>query len=180
MKYPAEFPAEVQDRIETEKIRAYRDLRVSPLVPVGLELFKVVDRCIMRIFRAYAKEACELRPRFRWTIERVDRDAEEFLRRLVITVVEEEAPQLRTSWLSDWVRPPGSATVQRLKDSPEWKEYEDMLLNAPSQTSLPAPAEPQGAEGTEPPIGASKRGRPRKDEERKAIRRKKDEASRGS
>ena len=158
MKYPAEFPAKVQDRIETEKVRAYRDLRVSPLVPVGPELFRVVDRCIMRIFRTYAKEACELRPRFP-TIDRVDRDAEEFLRRLVITVVEEKAPQLRGLWLDDLTGPAGSATLRRLKDSPEWKEYEDMLLNAPSQT-------PGGGKGG---------GRPRKDEERKAIRRKKDE-----
>ena len=174
MKYPAEFPAEVQDRIETEKIRAYRDLRVSPLVPVGLELFSVVDRCIMRIFRTYAKEACELRPRFP-TVERVNRDAEGFLRRLVITVVEEKAPQLRGLWLDDLTEPAGSATVRRLKDSPEWKEYEDMLLNAPSQTPSPAPAQPRRTETTEPQIGGSKGGRPRKDEERKAIRRKKDE-----
>jgi hypothetical protein len=136
MKYPAEFPAEVQDRIETEKIRAYRDLRASPLVPVGLELFSVVDRCIMRIFSAYAKEACELRAPRGWTMDKVNRDAEEFLRQSVIMVVREKAPQLRGLWLDDWL--PGSATVRRLVEcSPEWKQFQEDLLteNRQAQSS---------------------------------------------
>src|SRR5258708_3954367 len=97
--YPSELPPEARDRIERDKIRAYREL-----LPRSVYDFKEQDlavRCIMRIFLAFAKEACALRKERGWTIERIERESKEFLRRLTIMGVFDKFPGLDRHWVSN-------------------------------------------------------------------------------
>lgn len=86
----------------------------------------------MRIFLAFAKEACALRKERGWTIERIERESEEFLRCLTITVVSDKFPDLNRPWISNWNGSINSDVVRRFRESAEWKEYEELLLATPA------------------------------------------------
>jgi hypothetical protein len=90
MNYPSEFSLEARDRIETEKIEAYRQLLPSRVYDSN-ELDSAI-RCIMRIFLAFAKEACAIRKERGWAIERVQCEAKQFLRHLKIMVFSDKFP----------------------------------------------------------------------------------------
>src|SRR6266581_3382281 len=98
--YPSEFSPEARDRIEREKIRAYREL--LPSTAYGFNEQNLAIPCIMQIFLAFAKEACAIRKERGWTIERIERESKEFLRRLTITVVFDKFPGLDRHWISNW------------------------------------------------------------------------------
>jgi hypothetical protein len=89
-------------------------------------------RCIMRIFRAFAKEACALRKERGWTIERIQSESKEFLRRLTIMIVFDKFPGLDRHWISNWNGSINSDVERRFWDSAEWKAYEDLLLATPA------------------------------------------------
>ncbi len=135
--HPSEFSPEARDRVEREKIRAYRELLPNSAYDYNDQNLAIP--CIMRIFLAFAREACALRSERGWTIERVERESKEFLRRLTIMVVFDQFPDLNQHWISNWNGSINSDVARRFKESVEWKEYEELLL------ATPAPA----AEGSE-------------------------------
>jgi transcriptional regulator with XRE-family HTH domain len=126
LDYPREFSLEARDRIEREKIRASREL--LPTGPYAFEDQELAVRCIMRIFLAFAKEACALRTEHGWTLDRVQREADEFLRRLTITVVFAKFPGLEGYWINNLNGSILSDVEHRFKVSPEWAQYEELLL----------------------------------------------------
>jgi len=128
LDYPSEFSPEARDRIEKEKIRASREL-----LPSSVYEFKDQDlgiRCIMRIFLAFAKEASALRKEHGWTLDHVQREADEFLRRLTITVVFSKFPGLDRHWISNWNGSILPDLERRFKASPLWGQYEELLLQS--------------------------------------------------
>jgi hypothetical protein len=124
--YPSEFSPEARDRIEKEKILTYRELLPSSVYDFHEQGLAI--RCIMRIFLAFAKEACALRAKHGWTIERVERESKEFLRRLTIMVVFDKFPGRDRHWISNWNGSIDSDVARRFRESAEWKEYEELLL----------------------------------------------------
>ena len=126
LDYPHEFPPEARDRVEREKIRASREL-----LPASTYDFKdqeVAVRCIMWIFLTFAGELCAVRSEKGWTLERVQREAEEFLRRVTITIVFAKFPGCDRHWISNWNGSIESNMERRLKGSPEWAQYEELLM----------------------------------------------------
>jgi hypothetical protein len=126
LDYPHEFPPEARDRVEKEKIRASREL-----LPASTYDFKdqeVAVRCIMWIFLTFAGELCAVRSENGWTLERVQREAEEFLRRVTITIVFAKFPGCDRHWISNWNGSIETNMERRLKGSPEWAQYEELLL----------------------------------------------------
>ncbi len=127
--YPSEFSPEARDRIEKEKIRVYRELLPSSVY--GFNEQALAIRCVMRIFLAFAKEACALRKERGWTIERIERESDEFRRKLTITVLHDKFPDLYRPWISNWNGSVASDVERRFRETPEWKEYEELLLTTP-------------------------------------------------
>lgn len=127
--YPSEFLPEARDQIEKEKIRVYRELLPSSVYDSKEQDLAI--RCIMRIFLAFAKEACALRKERGWTIERVERESKKFLRRLTSMVVFDKFPGLDRHWISNWGGSIASDVERRFRASVEWKEYEELLLATP-------------------------------------------------
>jgi hypothetical protein len=126
---PREFPPEARDRIEKERIRTSRELLPSNVYDSKDQDLAV--QCIMRIFLAFAKEVCALREKHGWTLDRVQREAEEFLRGLTITVVFTKFPGLDRHWISNRNGSIAPDVERRFKASPEWKQYEGFLLASP-------------------------------------------------
>lgn len=126
LHYPHEFPSEARDRIEREKIRACREL-----LPASAYEFKdqeLAIRCIMRIFLTFAQELCVFRNEHGWPLDRIQREGEEFLRKLTITVVFEKFPGCDRHWISNWNGSVEPDMEHRFKASPEWTQYEELLL----------------------------------------------------
>ena len=117
--------------------------------------------CIMRIFLAFAKEACALRRERGWTIDRVQGEAEEFLRRLTIRVVFDKFPGLDQYWTSNWDGSIAPDVERRFRASAEWKEYEELLLSTPDEAERLR----TNANQTEPSKAAEKIGLYRSDPE---------------
>ncbi|HKW35535.1 MAG TPA: helix-turn-helix transcriptional regulator [Candidatus Acidoferrum sp.] len=126
LKYPDHLSPEARDRIEKEKIRASKEL--LPASAYDFNDQELAIRCIMRIFLAFAKEACVLRSEHGWTLDRVQREADEFLRKLTITVVSDKFPGLYQHWISNWDGSISGDVKRHLKSSPEWAQYEELLL----------------------------------------------------
>ena len=82
----------------------------------------------MQIFLVFATEACALRSGLGWSLDRVQREAEEFLRKLTITVIFAKFPGCDRVWISNWNGSIQSQLDRRFKTSPEWMEYEELLL----------------------------------------------------
>lgn len=135
--YPSDFSPGARDRIEKEKIRAYRDL-----LPSSVYDFKDRDlaiRCVMRIFLSFAKEACELRIEHGWTIERIENESKEFWRRLTLMVLFDKFTGLHSIWISNWDGSVRSDVERQCRASAEWTEYEELLLATPlAATRKPA------------------------------------------
>lgn len=137
--YPSDFSPGARDGIEKEKIRAYRELLPSSVYDSRDRALAI--RCIMRIFLAFAKEACVCRKDRGWTIERIENESKEFWRRLTIMVVFDKFPGLDRLWISNWDGSVASDVERQCRASPEWTEYEELLLATPiAETTNPAPS----------------------------------------
>lgn len=149
LDYPRELSQDARDRVEKAKIRASREL--LPAICYDFKDEDLAVRCIMRIFLVFAREACALRSGLGWSLDRVQREAEEFLRKLTITVTFAKFPGCHRVWISNWNGSIQSELDRHFKASPEWVEYEEMLLaddaqKSPSaQNSEKTPADTDGA-----------------------------------
>src|ERR1039458_4598607 len=85
----------------------------------------------MRVFGTFVEEACALRQERGWTIDRVKRECNDFLRILTIEVVRDEFPDLNGHWINDWNGSVASDVERRFRTSAEWKQYEKLLLAPP-------------------------------------------------
>src|SRR5436190_19540001 len=99
MDYPQELSAQARARVETERLRANRDLdesgkrpraqtqRRRSYGPSGLhwtDAEKDLHNYILRVFLAFAREACELGKRGIWSVDHIRSETDEFLRRFTI------------------------------------------------------------------------------------------------
>jgi DNA-binding transcriptional regulator YiaG len=91
MEYPKDFPVKAEARVEIEKMLAERMFDASKAIFIR-DYERDKDRrfvtallidCILRVFAAFGKEACDLGKSGAWTASVVDGHAREFLRKLV-------------------------------------------------------------------------------------------------
>jgi hypothetical protein len=155
--FPREFSSSAIARVEAERIRAIRELdairagelpRPPALPGRSFHVYwsdddDVLHRCILRIFLAFAYQACGLGRQGTWTIDRVRSEAAEFLRRLTIDLFYSKGSGSYHSGLDG-----GSLSVKlkrRFEASEEWRKYEDeLLLVAEQQVAQPTEPEPRG------------------------------------
>ncbi len=156
LDYPREFSQDAKDRVEKAKIRASREL--LPAIRYDFKDEDLAVRCIMQIFLAFAREASALRSGLGWSLDRVQREAEEFLRKLTIKVTFAKFPGCDRVWISNWNGSIQPELDRRFKTSPEWMEYEELLLADDAQK----PASKQSA-------GTAEQSRPAENSEKIAA-----------
>jgi hypothetical protein len=137
MKYPSEFPQDARARVETETLRAYAALEQEVR---GIESWRrdvPFIRCVMRVFIAFAREACEFGKKsnhWAWSDSELDQRCRDFLLMIVIDAWEDKAKDLGIrkmfSSTHNWGYSLDDGARRKIENSPEWKEYQDLLLDA--------------------------------------------------
>jgi len=137
MKYPSEFPQDARARVETEALRAYAVLEQEVR---GIESWRrdvPFIRCIMRVFIAFAREACAFGKKSNlpvWSDSELDQRCRDFLLSIVVDLWEDKAKDLgiRKMFSSphNWGYSLDDGARRKIENSPEWKEYQDLLLDA--------------------------------------------------
>jgi hypothetical protein len=137
MQYPSRLPQDARARVEAEKLRAYAALEQEVR---GIESFRrgaPFIRCVMRVFIAFAREACEFGKksnRWEWSDSELDQRCREFLLSIVIDAWEEKAKDLGISKMFSsphhWGYSLNDEARRQIEKSPEWKQYQELLLDA--------------------------------------------------
>jgi hypothetical protein len=155
MEYPREFSRKARNRIEIENILARRELeKARQTLPLpdwspnssctSSNFQKAFISAILRVFLVFVEEAVAISRAGKWALDRVDRESQEFLMRSTTDFYYYEeghdrarnrVPEVANNWgggLVEWVQ-------REFKKTPEWRRYQDLLLNA---ASLNAPSAP--------------------------------------
>jgi hypothetical protein len=132
--YPPEFPAAARAMVAAKKIVAAREfaekrqgLRRDAEVEVALRVY------ILQVFLSFAEGAFELGRQGVWSIDQVEEQAREFLRRTAIEANAEmgfdRAGHQLSPMFGKWGGHILPETQQKLEKTPEWKQYTDGLLD---------------------------------------------------
>jgi hypothetical protein len=145
MKYPSEFPQDARARVETETLRAYAALEQEVR---GIESSRrdiPFIRCIMRVFIAFAREACEFGKKshhWAWSDSELDQRCRDFLLMIVVDAWENKAKDLGIrkmfSSTHNWGYSLDDGARRKIECSPQWKGYQDLLLEALESQSVRA------------------------------------------
>jgi hypothetical protein len=148
MKYHSEFPRDARARVEAETLRAYRLLGKDVR---GVEAWRREGqfiRCVMRVFLGFAREACEFGKdsgRRAWSDRELDQRCREFLLMIVVDAWEEKGKDLgiRKPFSSphNWGYSLDDDARRNIEKSPEWEQYQELLLEAFEAQSARAPAQ---------------------------------------
>jgi hypothetical protein len=131
--FPREFSSAARAQVVAKKILAGRDFeekkRSVRLVP---EIESALRTYILQVFLSFAEDACELGRQGVWGVERVEREAREFLRLVAIEAGGEKGFDRSGRALRSMIGHWGGAIlpeVQReFEKSPEWRKFTDELL----------------------------------------------------
>jgi len=136
MKYRSEFPPEARARVEAETLRAYAALEQDVRgVESGRRDVPFI-RCVMRVFITFAREACEFGKKSNhraWSDRELDQRCRDFLLWIVIDAWEDKAKDLGIRKMfssSGWGYSIREEDRRRIEKSPEWKQYQELLLDA--------------------------------------------------
>jgi hypothetical protein len=149
MDYPREFPKESRAKVEAEKVRAGRDFETAVKgARWRADEQKHLRTYILRVFLVFGSEAREKRL---WPIDEMDRRCREFLRRFTIEArFQKGHGRDLGDMTSNWTGSILSEVQAEFEASPEWKRYEDLLLEvADSRTGGPDLAPGPRAENPE-------------------------------
>lgn len=127
MDYPQGFPAESRAKVEAAKIRAGREFdSMRTKVRWKSEIEALFWTYVLTPFLVFAREAYGLRL---WTIDKMDQNCREFLRRLAIAAYYEKG---KAAGLSDMIdnfscdiRWEAEQVIQKTS---QWRKYENILL----------------------------------------------------
>jgi hypothetical protein len=131
--YPPEFPQKSRALVLAESIRAARDFDEAKQQARFLSAIEgPLRNYILRVFIVFVREAGELGRQRLWTVDRVESESREFLRQYTICARYEKGGDRSGNRLGEMVSNWGGdilPEIQRaFEQSPEWKEYEDILL----------------------------------------------------
>jgi hypothetical protein len=144
VQYPSEFPHDARARVEAETRRAYIALEQDV---GGMENWRrnvPFLRCVMRIFLAFAGEACEFGMKSHhpaWSDCELDQRCRDSLLEIVIDAWEHKAKDLGINKMfssQGWGYSINDDDRRRIEKSPEWKQYQDLLIEAFDAQSAPA------------------------------------------
>jgi hypothetical protein len=149
MKYHSEFPRVARARVEAETLRAYSALEQEVQGTASRRRDGPFIRCVMRVFLVFAREACEFGKKSghrAWSDRELDRRCRDFLLEIVIDAWEDNAKDLgirRIFSAGGWGYSLDDDVRRQIEKSPEWKQYQELLLDAfesQSQSHPPRPA----------------------------------------
>lgn len=144
MQYLSEFPHDARARVEAETRRAYIALEQDVR---GMESWRrnvPFLRCVMRIFLAFAREACEFGKKSHhpgWSDCELDQRCRDFLLEIVVDAWEHKANALgvRKVFSSHgWGYSINDEDRRKIEKSSEWKQYQELLIEAFDAQSAPA------------------------------------------
>lgn len=156
MRYPQEFSPQARARVEAEQLKARQEFVAakSERPPVEWTTYRwdlmAFYAYVLRVFLAFAREACEQGSQRPWTVDRVRSESEDFLRRFANQAHHEDGrdrtgkafPEV-TSNLSGGLL---SSVARGLRERPEWHEFEAALLAvAERQAGTGHPVHPAGS-----------------------------------
>lgn len=138
MEYPQDFSANARARIEAERIRAQQELedrqetvawsRYGPSFLNDRNFYEY----ILRVFSAFAEEACKLASEGLWGIDRARREAENFLRIFTIEAFPAHGKDKNGRKLSDPIEHLGGSLLpdveQYFRKSARWRDFQARLL----------------------------------------------------
>jgi hypothetical protein len=142
--YPDDFPQKSRSRILEECIRAARDLDLAKQEARGLsEMEGLIKNYILRVFVGFVREARHLGCQGLWTADRLESESRKFLHQFTIRAGLEKAYDRSGSRLPEMVSHWDGSILPEiqcaLEQSPEWQEFQDILLEvAGVQPSLPS------------------------------------------
>jgi hypothetical protein len=158
--YPPEFPNEARADIKIEKLRAAEEFDQTGKCARSIsEIETALREYILRVFMVFATGAFKLGQERIWSVDRVESEAREFLRRFTINAWYEKAydragNRLR-EMISNWDGSILPDTQRQFEKSAAWKRYEAGLLAVAERQSsagnLPQPATNQSAIKTKAP-----------------------------
>lgn len=143
MKYPSEFPQGARARVEAETLRAYAALEQSVR---GMESWRrdvPFIHSVMRVFLVFVREACAFANESShpaWSDGELDRQCRGFLLSIVIHAWVDKGKDLgiRKMFSSphNWGYSFDDDTRRKIQKSPEWKQYQELLLGMFDAQSL--------------------------------------------
>jgi hypothetical protein len=136
MEYPTDFPPQARARVEAEGLKATRDLERdrehvawSPYGP-GAEDEANLRKYILRVFWAFAQQACKLGSL--WTVTRIRAEADEFLRTLTIEAYHREGYDQSGRKLREIICHWDGSVLPEIRrefeKSEEWHQFQEQLL----------------------------------------------------
>jgi hypothetical protein len=141
MVYPREFSPQARARVEAERLKARQQFAQAqgegPPADWTRYRWEVTGFCVyvLRVFAAFAHEACDLGTQRTWTVDRVRSVAEEFLRRFTVEAYYEEFREV-TSHSNRSLLP---KMERSFRNSPQWHQFEaELLAVAERQAGLEA------------------------------------------
>jgi hypothetical protein len=127
LRYPSEFSTQARNRIEAAKIMAYKDFaEAQRAARWNTNVEPLLRHCALRIFLVFAQEACALGKRDirGWSIDRIDNECREFLRRLAIQAWHDHGFRSVTSRYTGAIE---DSTERAFRAAAEWQAYQDLL-----------------------------------------------------
>jgi len=166
--FPPEFPQKSRDLILAESIRAARDFERAKQAARFPAIEGLLRTYILRGFIVFVREAGALGRQGLWTAARVESESREFLRWCTILVGHEKGYDKSGNRLGEMVSHwDGSILpdVQRgFEQSPEWKEYEDILFAVADAPAGPAKESQLNQAETAGPVGLHESRKIKQDE----------------
>jgi hypothetical protein len=136
MQYPSELPQDAQARVEAERIRAYLALEQDVSGTKSWRRDNQFIRCVARIFIAFAREVCAFARKQNhpdWSGGELDLRCREFLLSVAIEAWEEKAKDIGIEpihWSPNhWGYSLRDDARRKIERSPEWSEYQALLLD---------------------------------------------------
>ncbi len=139
MAYPADFPAHSRAAVAAEKLRAGKDFdNARGKLPwlrygAGQELEAELRRYILRSFGVFVSEACTLGRQGIWHVDRVEKEALEFLRLSTIDAThskgyDKSGRPFGREWVDNWGGNIKPEVRRQFERSSEWQQFQDALL----------------------------------------------------
>jgi hypothetical protein len=141
--YPDEFPQKSRSRVLGERIRAARDFDLAKQEARDLsEIEGLLRNYILRVFMVFVREARHLGCQGLWSADRLESESRNFLRQFTIRARYEKAYDRSGSRMPEMVSHWDGSILPEIQcafeQSPEWQEFQDILLEvADVQPSLP-------------------------------------------
>ena len=130
---PEEFSEKSASAVILEEIRAGQDFETAKQRARDLlEAEALLRTYILRVFLAFGRESGDLVRQGVWSLDRLQREAPEFLRKLTIGASLERGTDKRGDRLREMVSRWSGGLLEEVRSafrqSPQWKEYEGLLI----------------------------------------------------